>query len=690
MECEVEGEPLTPENFTKDFGWQHVVSRRSSVRNSAINQIGGNVSGLKPNADSNAMGRADRADLKSKIIRGGRMPPLPKEEAKIVVRPRGGLCISKVGPTVVADAIWDNAACYVGIEGITVTGQRFEVSAYEAAPHSTCKGVIRGVPLSDGPAEIEKKLVNSRNPAALGAKRIKKTTTVVVLFDGYRVPNFVSYGGTMIRCTLFRKQMDVCYSCGRLGHRSDVCPSPNDAVCRGCGEANPDAQHRCYPKCKLCGGGHLTAAKECKRRFQTPYLDPVQVEIPNPIQSQVPIRIQGPFGFQNPASIRTSARLYTWREATVPRLGRFGDFNAPYGLWGYVYDTTKGRNLWQDANEMDLTLVTDKAFPTRIGNSATRDTTPDLAFVKNVEDVGWENTAMEFGSDHYILETHFKVARSRVREFTFVDWDHFRKIREEPGRASAPASLEEWCEGIRNDASAATKKVVTDLDVEQMDSQRLNRRLRKKISELNKVIDDYCKVLCKQQWDELCESIDGQIRNGKSWGMLKHLLDVSGPKSNQKHTLARALHEATWTHTGDELVSKLLQKYLPIRHNGDVVTQLPDYRGPPRPVLDEDFSVAEVRQAIFALNRKSAPGPDGVTNRMLRNLDAPSIAFLTDKINEVWKNGVVPAEWKMACTVLIPKPGKAPNIENLRPISLTSCVGKVMEHVVLNRINRMP
>lgn len=303
MECEVEGEPLAPENFTKDFGWQHVVSRRSSVRNSAINQIGGNASGLKPNADSNAMGRADRADLKSKIIRGGRMPPLPKEEAKIVVRPRGGLCISKVGPTVVADAIWqaaglglatrdtdtmcpnfqqnimvistpsrDNAACYVGIEGITVTGQRFEVSAYEAAPHSTCKGVIRGVPLSDGPAEIEKKLVNSRNPAALGAKRIKKTTTVVVLFDGYRVPNFVAYGGTMIRCTLFRKQMDVCYSCGRLGHRSDVCPSPNDAVCRGCGEANPDAQHRCYPKCKLCGGGHLTAAKECKRRFQTPYL----------------------------------------------------------------------------------------------------------------------------------------------------------------------------------------------------------------------------------------------------------------------------------------------------------------------------------------------------------------------------------------------------------------------------------
>nr|XP_054919982.1 cytochrome P450 6B1-like [Dermacentor andersoni] len=34
-----------------------------------------------------------------------------------------------------------------------------------------------------------------------------------------------------------------------------------------------------------------------------------------------------------------------------------------------VYDTSKGRGLWQNANEMDLTLITDKVFPTRISNS---------------------------------------------------------------------------------------------------------------------------------------------------------------------------------------------------------------------------------------------------------------------------------------------------------------------------------
>ncbi|KAH7953872.1 hypothetical protein HPB49_013322 [Dermacentor silvarum] len=66
--------------------------------------------------------------------------------------------------------------------------------------------------------------------------------------------------------------MDVCYTCGRLVHRSDVCPSPEEVVCRGCGVTNSDEQHSCDPKCKLCGEPHLTAAKECKKRFQMPYV----------------------------------------------------------------------------------------------------------------------------------------------------------------------------------------------------------------------------------------------------------------------------------------------------------------------------------------------------------------------------------------------------------------------------------
>ncbi|KAH7976867.1 hypothetical protein HPB52_020725 [Rhipicephalus sanguineus] len=302
MECDEAGTQVDDEENNRDSGWITVTRRRSEVKK-AGGALGAQTPASKPTAEAPTPGCHGFGDIKKNIIRASKMPPLPRDETKIIVRPRGGLCISKVGPSVEAEAIWEaagldpgernsdtmcpnplqnimvvstpsqeNVKHYVNVEAITVAGQDHEVSAYVAAPHATCKGVIRGIPLSDGREAIDRKIVNARNPLALGAKRIKSTGVVIVLFDGYKVPNYVSYGGTLIKCTLYRKQVDVCYACGRLGHRSDVCPTPDASVCRACREAiQPNEHHVCEPICSLCGGKHLTASRDCKHRYQTPY-----------------------------------------------------------------------------------------------------------------------------------------------------------------------------------------------------------------------------------------------------------------------------------------------------------------------------------------------------------------------------------------------------------------------------------
>lgn len=81
-----------------------------------------------------------------------------------------------------------------------------------------------------------------------------------------------------------------------------------------------------------------------------------------------------------------------------------------------------------------------------------------------------------------------------------------------------------------------------------------------------------------------------------------------------------------------------------------------------------------------AIRPGSASGPDGVTNIMLRNLDEPSISALTEYFNYFWERSTLPSEWKHAKVTLIPKPGKPLTIDHLRSISLTSCIGKVLEH----------
>lgn len=77
---------------------------------------------------------------------------------------------------------------------------------------------------------------------------------------------------------------------------------------------------------------------------------------------------------------------------------------------------------------------------------------------------------------------------------------------------------------------------------------------------------------------------------------------------------------------------------------------------------------------------------DKVTNKPLANLEEGSILALTDFMNECWTSGTLPIAWKEAEVRLLPKQGKTLSVHKLRPIYLNSCIGKVMEHVVLIRL----
>ena len=114
---------------------------------------------------------------------------------------------------------------------------------------------------------------------------------------------------------------------------------------------------------------------------------------------------------------------------------------------------------------------------------------------------------------------------------------------------------------------------------------------------------------------------------------------------------------------------------------------LSDKRKHDNSVMTEPFSMRELNDALQKLKPKKAPGSDGITAEMLKHLGAPAKETLLEIFNKSWRTGIVPAVWKEAEIVPILKKGKDKrDPHNYRPISLLSCVGKLMERMVNRRL----
>ncbi|XP_075556525.1 uncharacterized protein LOC142588575 [Dermacentor variabilis] len=97
----------------------------------------------------------------------------------------------------------------------------------------------------------------------------------------------------------------------------------------------------------------------------------------------------------------------------------------------------------------------------------------------------------------------------------------------------------------------------------------------------------------------------------------------------------------------------------------------------------DDFTFHEQQRVL----RRSAPGADGVTHQMLRDLDDDHRRHLLDAYNAVFREGCLPDPWRCAVVVPVLKRGKpARDLSSYRPVSLTSVPGKTMETMALSRL----
>ena len=90
-----------------------------------------------------------------------------------------------------------------------------------------------------------------------------------------------------------------------------------------------------------------------------------------------------------------------------------------------------------------------------------------------------------------------------------------------------------------------------------------------------------------------------------------------------------------------------------------------------------------ISNAIDKLPSRSAPGPDGITNYLIKQLKFELIPVLNVLFTKSLEQGVLPSQYLKAYIKPIKKP-KNPRSEpsSYRPVSLTSGLSKVFEHVI--------
>lgn len=95
---------------------------------------------------------------------------------------------------------------------------------------------------------------------------------------------------------------------------------------------------------------------------------------------------------------------------------------------------------------------------------------------------------------------------------------------------------------------------------------------------------------------------------------------------------------------------------------------------------------AGILKLLSNLDVHKSTGPDGIPSRLLKELASELAPILTVFFQASLNQGEIPADWKKANVVPIFKKGERCQAANYRPISLTSIMCKMLEHIICSSI----
>jgi hypothetical protein len=100
------------------------------------------------------------------------------------------------------------------------------------------------------------------------------------------------------------------------------------------------------------------------------------------------------------------------------------------------------------------------------------------------------------------------------------------------------------------------------------------------------------------------------------------------------------------------------------------------------------ISKTELNKTIKNLNNKTSSGLDGICNLVIKKIPENFKILLLQLFNKTIMEAEIPKDWKISEITMIPKKNnELDNPKSYRPISMTSCIAKLCEKLILSRIH---
>ncbi len=399
------------------------------------------------------------------------------------------------------------------------------------------------------------------------------------------------------------------------------------------------------------------------------------------------------------------------------------DSNAHHPLWGSPVANQRGEILENFLNNVDLRTLNDGNATFKRINCETHIDITAITPSLNYKIKSWSVVEEEMFSDHLCLHTVLNPTakyKRKILNHKKTDWDQYRTILEQndwPNLViNSVDDIEEGVTRLSNciiEAAKATTPVIyltghhkkekwwTE-DLRQL--RRDLRSIRHNVLTDNTLIPEYLEL--KTQYRKA-------VRNAKKESWNNFLNKCSSISDASK--LARILTKdksrptgltttpdgaATWNSIDStknimlslfpDAKTKLTPQPAPITsdHDYDYVS---NHNFKPNPINTDDWITTDtIVNIISQLKPSKAPGPDGITARMLKNLPIKVINHLSTIFHNIIIYSFVPAQWCISKAIFIPKNNNTPKTDPkaYRPICLSNVLFKILEKLIQNYLER--